>query len=69
MLDMSDICISSGSACNSHTNKASHVLKAIGLSDEEAMRSIRMTLSENITYEDIDNVIYEIDKAIKILII
>lgn len=68
-LDMSNICIASGSACNSHTNKASHVLKAIGLSDNDAMRSIRMTLSEDITFEEIDNVIYEIDKAIKILTI
>lgn len=67
MLDMSGVKVGIGSACNSHSYEPSHVLKAIGLSDEEAMKTVRFTLSSDITYEDIDYVIDEIDKAIKII--
>lgn len=67
ILDMSGIKCSTGSACNSHSIKPSHVLKAIGLSDEEAMKTVRFTLPNDITYEDIDYVIQEISKAIKII--
>lgn len=67
MLSISNIFISTSSACNSHSIKPSHVLTAIGLSDEEAMKSIRITISENITYDNIDYVIEEIDKNLKIL--
>ena len=66
-LDMSDICISTGSACNSKSIEPSHVLKAIGLSDEEAARTIRITLSKDTTYEDIDKFIYELESAIKLI--
>ena len=67
MLNMSNIAISVGSACNSHLIEPSYVLKAIGLTNEQAMRTIRITLSDDITYEDIDKVIDEIDKAIRII--
>lgn len=46
--------ISSGSACNEGVAAPSHVLKAIGLSDEDALNSIRITLSHNNTEKDID---------------
>lgn len=67
MLDTSDIQISSGSACNSRLNVPSFVLRAIGLSDEEIMRTVRISLSDEITKEQIDYVINEIEKSIKIL--
>ena len=67
MLDISNVKVSTGSACNSKSIEASHVLKAIGLNDNEAMRSVRFTLPENITYKDIDYVVNEIDKIIKII--
>ena len=67
MLDSAGIMISSGSACNSRTNKLSPVLKAIGLTDEEIMRTIRITIHDDITKEEIDIVVNEIDKIIKIL--
>lgn len=67
ILDMSGIKISTGSACNSKSYEPSHVLKAIGLSDEKAMKTVRFTLPEDITYEDIDMAIDEIDKAIKLI--
>lgn len=66
-LEMSGIQISTGSACNSKEISPSHVLKAIGLTDEEAMRSVRFTLSDSITTEEIDMVIDEIEKAIKLI--
>ena len=67
MLDMSNIKISTGSACNSKEINPSHVLKAIKLTDQEAMKSVRFTLPEDITYEDIDKVIKELNSAIKIV--
>jgi cysteine desulfurase len=69
MLDMSDIMVSAGSACNSHSTEVSYVLKAIGLSDEEAMKTLRITLPDNITGDDLDNVICEIKKQITLLTI
>lgn len=66
-LDMSGIQISVGSACNSYTIAPSYVLTEIGLSNDDAMRTIRITLSDDITYEEIDYVIEEIDKAIKLI--
>lgn len=67
MLDMSGIAISVGSACNSYSIEPSYVLKEIGLSDEQAMKTIRISLSNDITYEQIDYVVDEIDKAIKLI--
>lgn len=67
MLDTSGICISTGSACNSHSKQPSHVLDAIGLTDEEAARVIRITFSSDLTVEDMDKAINEIKKAIDIL--
>lgn len=67
MLDMSGIKVSVGSACNSKSIEPSHVLKAIGLTNEQAMRTVRFTLPDDITYQEIDKVIDEIDKAIKLI--
>ncbi len=67
MLDMCEIYFSSGSACNSHSAKPSYVLKAIGLSDDEAMRTIRITLPENITFDEIDETISEFKKQIDLM--
>ena len=66
-LETANILISTGSACNSKEISPSHVLKAIGLTDDEAMRTVRFTLSDDITTEDIDKVIDEIDKTIKLI--
>ena len=46
--------ISSGSACNEGISEPSHVLKAIGLTDEEALSSIRITIGHTNTEEEID---------------
>ena len=64
MLDQNGICASSGSACTSGSLDPSHVLLAIGLPHEIAHGSLRLTLSEEITKEDID---YTVDKVKEIV--
>ncbi len=54
LLDQAGIYGSSGSACTSGSLDPSHVLLAIGLPHEIAHGSLRLTLSENTTMEDID---------------
>ena len=53
-LDDKNICISAGSACHSDSDTPSHVLKAIGLSDEDALSSIRISFDNSITNEEIE---------------
>lgn len=65
MLDMDGICGSSGSACTSGSLDPSHVLLAIGLPHEIAHGSLRLTLSEEITKEDMDYVAESIKKIVK----
>lgn len=67
MLDLDDIQCSTGSACNSHSKKPSYVLKALGLTNEEAARSVRFTISSDITYEAIDYVVEKVVKIMKIM--
>ncbi len=57
MLDMKGICASSGSACTSGSLDPSHVLLAIGLPHEIAHGSLRMTLGEDTTKEDLDDTV------------
>lgn len=57
MLDMKGICASSGSACTSGALDPSHVLLAMGLPHELAHGSLRMTLSEENTEEEMDAVV------------
>lgn len=66
-LDVDDIQISTGSACNSRSIEPSHVLKAIGLSDDEASRCIRITIDDDFTKQNADYVVEAIDRSIKIL--
>lgn len=64
MLDQHGICGSSGSACTSGSLDPSHVLLAIGLPHEIAHGSLRLTLSEETTKEDIDFVIEVIKEIV-----
>lgn len=64
LLDQNGICASSGSACTSGSLDPSHVLLAIGLPHEIAHGSLRLTLSEETTKEDID---YTVDKLKQII--
>ncbi|CRZ33640.1 cysteine desulfurase [Herbinix hemicellulosilytica] len=64
MLDMNNICASSGSACTSGSLDPSHVLLAIGLPHEIAHGSLRLTLNDEITYEDIDYTVEKIKEIV-----
>lgn len=64
LLDQNGICGSSGSACTSGSLDPSHVLLAIGLPHEIAHGSLRLTLSEKTTMEDID---FTVDKLKEII--
>jgi Aminotransferase class-V. len=64
MLDMNNICASSGSACTSGSLDPSHVLLAIGLPHEIAHGSLRLTLNDEITFEDIDYTVEKIKEIV-----
>ena len=64
-LDASGICGSSGSACTSGSLDPSHVLLAIGLPHEIAHGSLRLTISEQTTMEDIDFAVDELKAIIE----
>lgn len=51
---LNDICISSGSACNTGSHDPSHVLTSMGISREDAFSSLRISFSENNTFDEID---------------
>lgn len=64
-LDMIGVCVSSGSACTSGSIDASHVLKAIGLSDDIAKSSIRVSIGKYNTKEDIDYLVDNLSEIVK----
>ena len=64
MLDMKGICASSGSACTSGSLDPSHVLLAIGLPHEIAHGSLRLSLSEENTEEEIDYVVDAVEEIV-----
>lgn len=66
MLDMAGICGSSGSACTSGSLDPSHVLLAIGLPHEIAHGSLRLTLGEENTEEEINYVVDKIKEIVGI---
>ena len=65
MLDMKGICASSGSACTSGSLDPSHVLLAIGLPHEIAHGSLRLSLSEENTREEMDYVVDNLKEIIE----
>ncbi len=64
MLDMNGICVSSGSACNSNSIAPSHVLTAMGLSLKQALSTIRITLGDKNTMEDIKYIAYVLKNVV-----
>ncbi len=64
MLDMNGICASSGSACTSGSLDPSHVLLSIGLKHEVAHGSMRLSIEDDITDEDIDYILEVIPRVV-----
>ena len=67
MLDMNGICASSGSACTSGSLDPSHVLLSLGLPHEVAHGSLRLSISEYNTMEEIDHIIEVVPKVVDYL--
>lgn len=67
MLAEKGICTSVGSACNSGISTPSHVLKAIGLSDDEAHETLRISLGHENTLDEMEEVVKWINIFVKIL--
>ena len=65
LLDMNDICASSGSACTSGSLDPSHVLLAIGLPHEKAHGSLRLTMGHFTTEEEVDFVLEKLPPIIE----
>lgn len=64
MLDMNGICASSGSACTSGSLDPSHVLLALGLKHEVAHGSLRLSINEDTTDEDVDYILEVVPKVV-----
>jgi len=64
-LAMNGIYASTGSACNAFSPEPSHVLKAIGLSDEDASSSIRFTLSKENTIDEINYTVDVLKRSVE----
>lgn len=64
-LDLKGICASSGSACTSGSLDPSHVLLALGLPHEIAHGSLRISLSESNTKDEVDYIIKELPKVVE----
>ena len=65
MLDSAKVCASTGSACESGSNKPSHVLLAMGKSVEEVRSTVRFTFGPEVTKEDVDEAVERIRKVVK----
>lgn len=65
MLDQYGICASSGSACTSGSLDPSHVLLSIGLKHEVAHGSLRLSIEEDVTDEDVDYILEVVPKVVE----
>lgn len=64
-LDLVGVAASSGSACSAGSPEPSHVLQAMGLSEEEAFASVRFSMGPETTEEDIDYVVDLLPRAVE----
>lgn len=65
LLDINGICVSSGSACDSKSIQASSTLKAIGVDEDYIHGTIRITLSDEITFDELDYVYEKIIQGVR----
>ena len=67
MLDMEGICASAGSACTAGSKETSYVLKAIGVPDDIAKGSLRITIGTDNTMDEMDIVFEKINSIVNTL--
>jgi len=65
LLDQQGVCVSTGSACQAGVNGPSHVLVAMGRSERDAYSSLRITLGQQTTQEDIDHFLNALPSALE----
>jgi len=65
LMALDDVAVSSGSACTSARKEPSHVLRAMGLSDDQAVTSIRFGLGRFNTQDEVDYVVERVDGAVR----
>lgn len=65
LLDLKGICVSTSSACNSGKDEPSHVLLAMGLSEEQAKSSIRLSYGKYNNIQEVDTIVAAINDAYK----
>ena len=63
LLDLKGVCVSTSSACTSGKNEPSHVLLALGLSDQQAKSAIRISYGRYNTVAEVEKVITEVCNA------
>lgn len=64
LLSSNGVMVSAGSACTANSNQPSHVLKAMGLTDEEARSSIRISVTDGLTKEETDKAVEAIVSSV-----
>lgn len=64
-LDMNGVAVSMGSACTSNSLTVSHVITALGMSNDDARSTIRFSLGKNNSYDELDKAIATIAKAVE----
>ncbi len=64
-LDMNGVAVSTGSACTSNSLTVSHVITALGMSNDDARSTIRFSIGKNNSYEELDKAIAIIVKAVE----
>ena len=64
-LDLMGICVSTGSACDSKNTQISHVLKAMGIPEEYARGTIRISLGKDNTLEEVQTIIRSIQRVLR----
>ena len=64
-LDRQGVCVSGGSACASHDLNPSHVLKALGISRDEALGALRLSFGRDTTVQDLDRFFSSFDEVIR----
>lgn len=67
MLNSASICASSGSACSAKDAKPSYVLKAMGRSDKDANSSLRFSIGQDNTYDELDKVVDVLKTSVSLL--